>query len=66
MNYKVSWSVDIFDADSPQEAALEAWKTYFQNSPDRIANVFTVKNDDNEVVIDLLEHFDNSENTVQS
>lgn len=60
MDYKVTWSVDIFDAANPHEAALKAWKQYFQNSPDRIANVFTVQIDKEsgaEISVDLQEEF---------
>lgn len=40
-HYLVSWTIDVFDADSPEEAA---WKArVIQLDPDNIATFFDVK-----------------------
>lgn len=38
--YRVRWEIDITGADSPLEAAREAWAA--MRRPDSIANVFDV------------------------
>jgi len=40
MSYRVIWTIDIDDADSPLEAAEEALR--IQRDPDSIATIFEV------------------------
>jgi hypothetical protein len=52
MNYRVLWEIDIFDADSPREAAEKALE--IQRKPDSIATVFTVRDEtDESAAVDL-------------
>jgi len=55
MDYLVSWEIDVFDAATPIEAALQARKA--QTRPDTIATVFTVlpKDGRTPVQVDLTE-----------
>ena len=55
MDYLVSWEIDVFDAATPIEAALQARKA--QTRPDTIATVFTVlpKDGSTPVQVDLTE-----------
>jgi len=60
-NYLVSWSIDIFDAESPKDAAMQAWNKYFKNNTDSIANVFVVRIDEEsgaEICVDLNEELE--------
>lgn len=38
--YRVTWSIDIFDADFPRDAAEQAWAA--MRRPGSTANAFTV------------------------
>lgn len=52
-DYRVTWEIDI-NADSPQEAAKQAWE--HMQRPDSTANVFdVVDSKGNTTRVDLLE-----------
>jgi len=55
MNYTVTWVIDIFDADTPEEAARKALK--IQRDPESLATCFIVNDADDitapQVTIDL-------------
>lgn len=55
MDYLVSWKIDVFDAATPIEAAVQARKA--QTCPDTIATVFTVwpKDGSTPVQVDFTE-----------
>lgn len=51
--YLVTWEINIFDAESPEEAAREALR--IQRTPQSEATCFIVTDDDGKVsLIDLL------------
>ena len=51
--YLVTWEIDV-ECESPEEAALEAWK--LMRHPDSTANVFTVTDEQGgSVKVDLEE-----------
>jgi len=56
-HFVITWEVDEW-ATTAKEAATKVWNRYFQSTPDRIANVFTVaekKSPENNKTIDLNE-----------
>lgn len=57
-HYLVSWTIDVFDADSPEEAA---WKArVIQLNPDNQATCFEMKEmpDGEQHYVDLMDDLD--------
>ena len=50
-SYQVKWVLDIEDAESPRDAAQQAWE--HMQDKGSIANYFTVTNDSSEISVDV-------------
>lgn len=61
--YHVTWTIDIFEASTPMEAAQQALD--IQRNPESVATIFTVT-DENGVTVEIDLTPEESEETVEA